>query len=179
MARLVVLLRGINVGRTKLIGMAELREALEARGYRDVRTLLRSGNVVVSSSLSVTRVQADVASCIQDAFGFDVAVMGRTATQLSSVVDEAPLADVADSGAKHMVAFLSAEPDAAAVRALEARDFGDEQVAVCGREVYAWCPGGTQQSPALKAIGTELRDVEVTVRNWNTVTKLLALARAD
>ena len=45
-ARLVALLRGINVGRNKRIGMADLRALLEELGYEDVRTLLQSGNAV-------------------------------------------------------------------------------------------------------------------------------------
>jgi uncharacterized protein (DUF1697 family) len=42
----VALLRGINVGKAKRVGMADLRALVEGLGYRDVRTLLNSGNVV-------------------------------------------------------------------------------------------------------------------------------------
>jgi hypothetical protein len=42
----VALLRGINVGRAKRLGMAELREVVESLGHTNVRTLLNSGNVV-------------------------------------------------------------------------------------------------------------------------------------
>ena len=46
MARCVALFRGINVGRTKRIAMADLRGVLESLGYTRVRTLLNSGNAV-------------------------------------------------------------------------------------------------------------------------------------
>src|SRR5262245_54107358 len=42
----IALLRGINVGRAKRISMAELKALFEALGFRNVRTLLNSGNVV-------------------------------------------------------------------------------------------------------------------------------------
>jgi len=42
----VALIRGINVGRAKRVAMADLRAVVTDLGYRDVRTLLNSGNVV-------------------------------------------------------------------------------------------------------------------------------------
>ena len=53
--RRIVLLRGINVGSHRRIGMADLRELLAGHGYEDVRTHLQSGNVVLTSSLQADR----------------------------------------------------------------------------------------------------------------------------
>lgn len=44
--RQVALISGINVGRAKRVAMSELRALVEGLGYRNVRTLLNSGNVV-------------------------------------------------------------------------------------------------------------------------------------
>ena len=60
MARLVLLLRGINVGKHKRIGMADLRAMLTERGYEDVKTHLQSGNVVLSSRKAPATVGRDV-----------------------------------------------------------------------------------------------------------------------
>lgn len=49
-------------------------------------------------------------------------------------------------------------------------------VAVRGREVYAWHPGGVGRSELAKLITGRRLGVSVTARNWRTVTKLLALA---
>ena len=46
MARLVALLRGINLGSKRRVAMADLRELLAELGYEDVRTVLASGNAV-------------------------------------------------------------------------------------------------------------------------------------
>ena len=56
MARLVILLRGINIGSRNRISMPELWEALEDAGYDDVRTYLQSGNVVLTSTASAKTV---------------------------------------------------------------------------------------------------------------------------
>ena len=42
----VLLLRGINVGGNKKVPMAELKKALAALGFENIKTLLNSGNVV-------------------------------------------------------------------------------------------------------------------------------------
>ncbi|HEY6168340.1 MAG TPA: DUF1697 domain-containing protein, partial [Verrucomicrobiae bacterium] len=43
----VALLRGINnAGKGARVAMADLRELFEGLGFRDVRTLVNSGNVV-------------------------------------------------------------------------------------------------------------------------------------
>lgn len=175
-SRLVLLLRGINVGRAKRIGMADLRELLTAAGYADARTYLQSGNVVLEAEQPVDAVARDVQDRIAQRFGFDVAVIARTAAELRAVVEAAPLADVATDPARHMVAFLSAEPDAGAVRELGATDFAPEQIVAAGRELYLWCPGGLQNSALVKALTVKRLGVDVTVRNWNTVTRVLRLA---
>ena len=58
MARHIVLLRGVNVGGKNRVPMAELREALTDAGFADVRTLLASGNVVLSSGEGAGRGRA-------------------------------------------------------------------------------------------------------------------------
>ena len=50
MARYVALLRAINLGATRTVPMARLRELLEADGFDDVATYVQSGNVVLSTT---------------------------------------------------------------------------------------------------------------------------------
>jgi uncharacterized protein (DUF1697 family) len=92
-------------------------------------------------------------------------------------VDRNPFAGVADDPKRYQVSFLSAKPKAAVVRALEAADVAPEQVAVSGREIYAWHPDGIQRSPLAKLLTDEKLGVTATARNWSTVTNLLELAR--
>ena len=68
MARLVVLLRGINIGSRNRISMPELRKALEDAGYDDVRTYLQSGNVVLTSTASPKKVARECERLIADRF---------------------------------------------------------------------------------------------------------------
>ena len=55
MARLIVLLRGVNLAGRNRVAMPQLREALEESGFEDVSTYVQSGNVVLSSTAAAKR----------------------------------------------------------------------------------------------------------------------------
>jgi uncharacterized protein (DUF1697 family) len=176
MNRLVLLLRGINVGKAKQVGMADLQALLSDAGYDDVRTHLRSGNVVAGTSLSPTAAAKDASSRIEQHFGFAVGVVVRSAEQLAATVEADPLGDVADNPSRHMVAFLDVKPGAKLRKALEGAAVEPERFAVVERDIHLWLPGGVTGSPLNKALTPAAVGGTVTVRNWNTVLKLLQMA---
>jgi uncharacterized protein (DUF1697 family) len=172
----IALLRGINLGPNRRIAMGELRSLLTELGYGDVRTLLQSGNVVLSSDLGPDELARTLERQIADGLGVDPAVVVRSRDELAEAVERNPLGDLADDPKRHTVHFLSGKPDAAAVRALEAEDVAPEAFAAAGRELYTWHPKGIQKSPLVKLVAKAPLGVTATARNWNTVTKLLELA---
>jgi uncharacterized protein (DUF1697 family) len=88
----VALLRGINVGSSKRMAMADLRAVMAALGYRDAETLLQSGNVVYRSSDSAKQSARRIRERLLADLGMDVPVVVRTAAELSSVVEAKPAA---------------------------------------------------------------------------------------
>lgn len=177
-ARHVLLLRGINLGARRRVPMARLREVLTSAGYEDVRTHLQSGNVVLTSPSDATTLERDGAQILRAAFGFEIAVMVRTRDELAAAVAADPFGDEADDPARYQVSFLAGYPDPAGVEDLLSAEIAPERVAVRGREVYAWHPGGVGRSELAKLITERRLGVAVTARNWRTVTKLLELAHA-
>lgn len=179
MARLVVLLRGINIGPRNRISMPELREALEDAGYDDVRTYLQSGNVVLTSTAAAGKVARDCERLIADRFKLEVAVVTRTRNELAKVVERNPLGRAAKDPKRYQVSFLDAKPAARVVRELEDVATDKEQVVAVGREIYAWHPAGVARSKLWARLAGKNLGVTATARNWTTVTKLLELADAD
>jgi uncharacterized protein (DUF1697 family) len=176
MSRLVLLLRGIIVGKAKQVPMADLKALLQDGGYAEVQTHLRSGNVVASTPLEAAAAAGDASSRIEAHFGFEVGVVVRTHEGLAATVAADPLGDVADNPSRHMVAFLDVEPSASLVQALEAAAVEPERFAVVGQDVHLWLPDGVTGSPLGAVLTPKAVGGTVTVRNWNTVTKLLAIA---
>jgi uncharacterized protein (DUF1697 family) len=169
--RYVALLRGINVGKARQIGMPRLAEVLTAGGHENVRTHLRSGNVVLDSPLEETELVTDLERAIEKEFGFAVPVVVRTGAELATVIEGDPFTRIVSDPARYLVTFLPEPPAADKVDALPPVEGGGEYL-VRGRELYLWLPDGIANTPLAAWKWDRLLGVAGTGRNWNTVTKL-------
>jgi uncharacterized protein (DUF1697 family) len=175
MARYAVLLRGINVGGNKKIAMADLRNLLEKLGFTDVKTLLQSGNAIVTSDLSAAKVASTMEKGIEDTFGMQVRCLALTGAQLRKVIDAHPLAGVADNGSRMFALFLFEKLDRKALSANDPQALEPGNIVVGDGVLYHWCPEGVLQAVDLAAYLKKHHKATVTSRNWNTVVKLAAL----
>jgi uncharacterized protein (DUF1697 family) len=176
MTRLVALLRGINVGRHNRVGMSQVRELMDGLGYDGVRTHLQSGNVVFTTGSPPERAAQEIADRLAHELGFMVRVLVRTRDELAQVVKRDPLAAVASDPARYLVTFLSAAPDRRRLSALDAADYEPDVFRLVGREIYSWYPNGVHATKLTNSFWEKQLGVTGTARNWNTVTRLLALA---
>jgi uncharacterized protein (DUF1697 family) len=175
-ARLIVLLRGVNLVRTNRIAMPALREALADAGFDDVRTYVQSGNVVLTSGASPKSVAVEVERVVEERFGLDVGIVVRTRAELARVVARNPLAEVATDPRRLQVTFLDARPRKAVVDELASLAVPPEELVHAGRELYAWHPNGIGRSKLAARLAGRSLGVTATARNWSTVTKLLELS---
>src|SRR4051812_40139058 len=171
MARLVALLRGINLGSKRRVAMADLRALLEELGYTDVRTVLASGNAVFTGTKAKARETIEAA--LAERFGMEIDVVIRTMDEPRGVIDADPFKGKVDDATRYFVVFLDSEPAAKPLAELAEEDFAPDAFAAVNREVYAWCPEGMQDSRLMKALGKPGLAGTATVRNWSTVNKLL------
>jgi uncharacterized protein (DUF1697 family) len=186
----VALLRAINLGRTRRVAMADLRALLASLGYGDVRTHLQSGNALfttadpahpagVAGEAGVedqgARLEREIADRLAADLGFAVPVMVRSAEQLAAIVAANPyVARGVDTGELH-AAFLSAAPPPEVVAAVDTGAYAPDDLAFGDRVAYLRRPNGIQGT-TLPDLG-KLLGVDVTERNWRTVTRLHALTR--
>ena len=176
MQRHIGLLRGINVGGRTKIGMAQLRELLEQLGFEQVRTHLQSGNIVFTADSSPENSASVIESGIAERFGSAIPLLIRTRDELARIIDDNPLRDIATDRAKLLVLFLSAEPARQRIEATEPSDFYPDVFELGAREIYLWHPNGVRATKLSQVFWEKQLGLTTTARNWNTVTKLLALA---
>lgn len=74
MTRYAAFLRGVNVGGVNL-KMADVAKALDDAGFRSVRTILASGNVLFDSGSGVDTVRTKAEKALRDSFGYDAWVL--------------------------------------------------------------------------------------------------------
>jgi len=178
MPSFVALLRGVNVGKARRVPMADWRELLGALGYRDVATVLNSGNAVFRAAGGTpARHASAIAAAIAERLHVDVPVVVKSARQLAAIVDENPLAEVAADPSRLLVAFAQDDASLAGLGFVEAKVVPPERFHIGRGAAYLLCPNGLLGSAAGEALlGRAGRPA--TTRNWATVLRLHALANA-
>lgn len=174
--RHVLLLRGINLPKYRRVSMPQLREALSAAGFENVKTYLHSGNVALDGEASPEEVTAECVGVLRASFGHEVDVLVRTAGELAAIVRRNPLRDVAVEPKRYIVTFLSQPASVAGVDRLRSAAAPHEQLVVIGREIYSWHPPGQDRLPLWEKLGSLRLGVMATSRNWTTVLALLAMS---
>jgi len=176
MARYAVLIRGINVGGRQKLAMADLRAVLAGLGCTGARTLLQRGKGVVDAEgRPAGRLEEDIAAGIAGMTGLSVRCLVRESPELDAVIAANPFGHVTD-GARLYAMFLSAQPDPRLVTEHDPAGLDPGRISLGDRVIYHWCPDGYSQAPPVAAYTEKKLQVAVTARNWNTVTKLAALA---
>ena len=165
----VALLRGINVGKSVRIGMADLRAIFEGLGAGSVRTYLQSGNVVYKGQLDAAALE----SAIHTRFGITPRVLLLSSAQFHAVADEIPIRDLATDPSRGFVYFMDSVP----AGLTPPDDIAPEQVLVGKLAVYQWSPDGAGTSK-IKASFIKSLGPTATARNLRTVDALLGLLDA-
>lgn len=156
--------------------MPELRDAVAAAGFENVRTYLHSGNLILDSDFSPEHVTAECVRVLHTTFGHQVDVLVRTTEELAAIVERNPLRDVAVEPKRYIVTFLSAEAGEPALEKLRAVAAPLERLTAIGREIYSWHPPGQARDPLWEKLGSARLGVMATSRNWTTVLALLAMS---
>jgi uncharacterized protein (DUF1697 family) len=172
----VALLRGINVGGRNKVAMSDLRAAFEAGGLREVRTYIQSGNVLFGSDAPRETLEHDIERLLEDRLDLPLVVVVRSHRQVRNVIDRAPPGFGASPDTYHSdVVFLKAPLTAPqAVRAVDPREGVDRAWPGPGVVYFQRLSARRSQSRMSRITSTpEYR--RMTIRNWSTTTKLLAL----
>jgi uncharacterized protein (DUF1697 family) len=180
MSVFVSLLRGINVGGNHMIKMDLLRELYASLGFRDVQTLLQSGNVVFrAGARNPAALSKRIEDAVETACGFRPSVVLRNTSELRQAIANNPFAGREGIDPSRLaVTFLGAEPSAEARDKVLAIDAAPEELRIVGRELYIYFPNGMARPKLSIPLVERTLKVPCTGRNWNTATKLLTIAEA-
>jgi uncharacterized protein (DUF1697 family) len=175
LSRLALLLRGINVGGNNKVAMADLKRILGDLGYTDCKTLLNSGNAVVTTDDEPAKAEKRVTAAIKQELGLSIDVMARTHDELAAVVKANPLKAVATNPKYSVVAFLHTTPAQDALDDIDPKQYAPECWKLVGRELFIWFANGQGKTKLPANLFDKRLKTPATARNWNTVVKLLEL----
>ena len=172
------LLRGINVGGKNPVPMPALRECFESIGASNVATYIQSGNLLFdatgrrTTSGWITAIEA----ALTERFGYAARIVLIDHDALKGVVRNAPTWFGEDPDAyRSDVMFLRGPTTAAEVVAqLRPRDGVDRVAAGDGVVYYDRLAARATQS-RMSMVASLPVYAEMTIRNWRTTTRLLAM----
>lgn len=176
MTTYVGFLRGINVGGKNKIKMADLKKTLETVGLSQVQTYLQSGNVLFASGESAETLRSLIEKAISEAVGVAPKVVLRTADELAQLVDACPFApDALAEGESIQISVLTEAAPLSFTDILGKGKSDRDEFLIQDQTIYFLFRQSVLDSKLASNI-QKLGD-EVTTRNWNTMSKLVDLAR--
>jgi uncharacterized protein (DUF1697 family) len=173
----IAFLRGVNIRSNRRVPMAELRAMLVELGFPDARTWIVSGNAWFTSDGDGPGLATAIETAIERRFGFEVAVVVRSLEELAAVVAANPFPEAAADARHYYAVLLSADPAPERLAAIDPAAVEPDLFAVGDRVVYAWYRNGLQGSTLAARLTDRGLGVTATARNWNTITKMVELAR--
>lgn len=173
----LALLRGINVSGHNMIKMDVLKSLLENMGFQNVRTYIQSGNVFIDSE---EEHGASMGFAIkQELFkqlSLDVPIVVVSKQDIEQCFSANPYLKEKEVDEKKLyVAFLSKEFQPSAINELKISQFKPDEASIDKNRIFIkYAIGAGKTRLDQKYIEKKL-NVIATIRNWNTVSKLLEM----
>jgi len=174
----VGLLRAVNLGGETQVSMEALRSLLSRMGLDGVRSLLQSGNVVFrSDERNEGKLENQLEETVAKDLGLRTDFFVRTSDEWQSIILGNPFTREAKEAPNHLVVtVLKDTPPKEGWKRLDTAIRGSERVRGVGRHAYIVYPDGIGRSRLTAALIEKNLGARGTSRNWNTVTKLAAIA---
>lgn len=175
----IALLRGINVSGHNLIKMAELKRMFDAMGFARVQTFIQSGNVLFQSPEPAELLRPRIEQEITAVFGMAVPVMLRTAAELERIIRDCPFpADALAEGERLYATLLVDQPPRERLEQMLAVPGGTDEFRIGERVIYLLYRQPVHKSKLTNNLTERKLATSATTRNWRTMNKLAALAKA-
>lgn len=174
MKTFLTLLRAVNVSGKNIIKMADLKARLEQYDFKNVKTYIQSGNILLQSSLSAKEIQFCVKDSIAKHFGLDIHVFVLDVDKLNYILQQNPFSTNLE-GNRVYITLLDKQPDKETLDKFKMIDLGSEKYVVKGDIFYFYVPEGMANSKLSNPfIESKLKAI-ATGRNLNTMLKLKQL----
>ncbi|HLR37666.1 MAG TPA: DUF1697 domain-containing protein [Chitinophagaceae bacterium] len=161
-----VLLRGVNIGGRK-VKSAELKDCFAQAGYKKVKTVLATGNVIIQSEKTPEELRPQIEKTLLDKFNFSIKVGLVSEEKLHQIIEDCPFEK--QENFHRYVLFLD--------RMIEVNDLpldAEIETVKTGNNIIYWKvqKGFTLKSKFAKTSQKRLKNTFSTTRNLNTLEKI-------
>lgn len=181
----VAFLRGINVGKTKLIPMVELKDLFLDIGFINPKTYLRSGNVVfeydneyngnddINGLNNEVEIENTISKNIEKVFGFDVVVIVKNKDDIISLIENNPYKDDNPIEELYFTIFKDKINKTLSKKLIDSSKNinTDDEFTISEKEVYLLCKSKYHKTKFNNNyFESKLNNISTT-RNWKTISK--------
>ncbi len=156
--------------------MEALRKAFEELGLSNVETFIASGNVIFESRSSAGTLEQKIAKHLHKTLGYEVTTFVRSNVELAAVANHRafPAAKLNAPDATLFIGFLHTEPSTESPGRVLGYPGGTDEFHFHQRELYWLCRTRLSDSAFSGARLEKLLGLRVTLRNANTINRLIA-----
>jgi uncharacterized protein (DUF1697 family) len=172
----ISILRGINVGGSKIIKMDALRKMYEDMNFKNIETYIQSGNVIFQNrTTDCETLELKINKKIKDIFSFDIPVIVKTQSEMKIIFLNNIFVNKfsKDINTLH-VTFLSKKPDQKDIDEMNPV-LGNDEYFFTDNAIYLSCPNGYSNSKLTNNFFENKLKVKATTRNWKTVTEIMKI----
>lgn len=173
MPKFVAFLRGINIGGHKKVPMSELKNLLGQKSYKNVKTVLASGNVVFEASIKEAN---ELQNILENSFGFSIPTIIIPFEDLLEITKNNPFDGVDnDSNVKYYVTFTDNTQNMSFTPPISKGGNAFRIVKQAKYTVYSVLDSDKlKTTDAMKILETKWGK-KITTRNYNTILKVAKL----
>jgi len=191
----VAFLRGINVGKAKLIPMAELKDIFSDIGFTNLKTYLRSGNVVFEynnrnnnsynsysndeTDLTNEKIKIEniISKNIEEVFGFNVVVIVKNKENIISLIENNPYKDDNPIEELYFTIFKDEINKTLSKKLIDSSKNidTDDEFTISEREVYLLCKSKYHKTKFNNNYFESKLNNVATTRNWKTICKIKSM----
>ncbi len=174
MTKYIAILRGINVGGNRKILMADLKNLLSQKGFKNVVTYIQSGNITFNHcSESSSAIETIIIKAIKEYYDFDVPTIVMRTGAVQKIIENNPFTE--DDASKLHVTFFNEQPDLDLISKIKDLNFAPDKFQFTKKAVYLCIADKYHKTKLSNAYFEKKLKVTATTRNWKTVNKLLQI----
>ncbi len=171
----IAFLRGINVGGNSLVKMSTIKDLLSKAGYKNVQTILASGNICLETKTEhgVT-LEHDLENLFERLLGKKIAVIVRSKQEISELISKNPFPDLnLNKNQRQLISFLKSPVASSFTIAKEwqNQDIHIELLTTKDIAINYLLSAKQNTTDIMKSVEKAISK-NITSRNWNTVIKV-------
>jgi len=174
MNRYVAFLRGINVSGHHKIPMVELRAEMEKLSFKNVVTILNSGNIIFdSASKDSEDFEKTISQHLEKTFGFPVPTIIRKSEMIYQLIDKNPFKDiVVTKDIRLYTSFLWKDIEAELQLPWTNEDNSHKIIANTNKTVLSVLDLSITSTTKGMEVLERYFGKDITTRNWNTIKRI-------